>query len=910
MVTFSKVMIDELRKNAIEKAFLQTLQTIKSIVNGQGPNCFISHAWKGSDPGEESGFDLFALKLKDYLMQAGIYAFYDEKPLKEGRHTVPFMNQVGRASFILVLFTKDYKDKSELSNTGVYQEVKKIEERLLIGEEFYIPILLSGEEGDSIPSCLDPMGRSYEDFRDLNKLYSKFFKILKENFLHKLDNIDIDAEIKLFKDLQDEYEKGQHDGDLIEVWKAESAAIQKKALEEAAQREEFHKTIIAEQLKEASSSLVKSISSKSKQQRGHVQGYTEGKTDSPTVSDNYNTLISLIDKSFIPPNYTATIISQGDFIITPPNLSSESTSQKLLKINPTTNLKISEDGRLQIISGQNIDEKILARILSQDGRTRIIKTGDWPYRVHGHLIMTFSNGNQYVGSGTMVGPSHVLTAGHNLYSHNRGEGWATKVTFIPAQNGEIAPWGKSEGVALLSVRGWVNNTDPRLSMPYDMGMVILDKEIGKSTGWLGLLCGSDKLLEPLIVNVTGYPGDKGEPHQWSTQMWTMGHRVKRLDKDKLYYDIDTFQGQSGSGLWAQYNDGYYAVGIHAYGEGIDGQGNSATRITEAKIKRIIDWLNGYYGSLAETKETSFMSGLIKPDNLTIEGTKKTTQNVLIEEASSLNSLKDEEKPDSTPLNVAAPSSSVSVTLASMSLKTDITTLKQELTEIQFIKTLGKIHSEIRSSPSCFISYAWGIPEHEKLVHKLAGHLKEAGIGISLDIWDNKAGTRISRFTEKIDKSDYIILVGSKQLMKKYKNEKDSAVLNLEIDQVIEKLRVKPGRILPILLDGSKKISFPSALGTIVYIDFREPENYYPKIFELIGRLLPDKDLSLFIREFTKQRDYLYSENISFEDLLKKKKEAQEKDRELTEKAIDNTINAYKDQLARNYNRRTTYYESS
>ena len=262
MIASSELKIDELRRNAIEQAFLKTLETIKLAVNGQGPSCFVSHAWKGSEPGEESGFDLFALKLKDYLTHAGVYAFYDEKSRKEGQHAVPFMNQIGHSRFILILFTKDYKDKSELPNTGVYQEIKQIEERLRTSDEFYIPILLSGEEGNSIPSCLDPAGRSYEDFRDLNKLYSKFFKILKEKLFHNLDNINIDAKIKLFKNLQDEYENGQHDGDLIDVWKAKSAEIQKKALEEAAQREEFHKTIIAEQLKETS--LCKEVKQKSK----------------------------------------------------------------------------------------------------------------------------------------------------------------------------------------------------------------------------------------------------------------------------------------------------------------------------------------------------------------------------------------------------------------------------------------------------------------------------------------------------------------------------------------------------------------------------------------------------------------------------------------------------------------------
>jgi V8-like Glu-specific endopeptidase len=898
--------IEELRKNAIEKAFLQILSSIRNEIKGLGPNCFISHAWKGNDPGEESGFDLFAVKFRNYLLEAGIHAFYDETPLREGMHTVPFMKQVGGAKFIAALLTVDYKQKSELSHTGTYQEVKKIEERLGYDEEFYIPILLSGEEGDSIPSCLNPMGRSYEDFRNLYGIYSKIFKLLKEKFFHNLTSIDIDSKAKLFKGLEDEYKQGMKDGDLIEVWKVESEANRKKVLEEVAEREKLHNKVISEQLQEASSSLIKSISEQA-QKLEEGQEATDNKGGQLTSEDNCQTLLCLLKKNFTPPEFVATIMAQGDFLTTSPNMSSELTPQKLLRIDSTTTLRVSDDGRLQIIPGdEEIDEKILGRALNKDGRVRVFQTGEWPYRVHGHLIMTFASGNQYVGSGTMVGPSHVLTAGHNLYSHSRGEGWATKVIFIPAQNEEMAPWGEAEGMALLSLKGWVNNADPRLSMPYDMGMIILDKEIGNWTGWLGVFSGPDELLKPLTVNVTGYPGDKGEPSHWSTQMWTMGHTVKSIDEDKLYYDIDTYQGQSGSALWTEYKDRYYIVGVHTYGEGIEGQGNSATRITKGKFSRILDWLNGYYGSLTNPREFNAVTTLpttSPPYNKSNKLAKNARGNhSFIQTLANVPS-----KGVSLPKS-AMPSKLVSED--SVLVEPDITTLRQELTEFQFLETLRKIHKLIKNGPSCFISYAWGKPEHEKLVHKIAAHLKEAGINVLLDIWDNKAGTRIARFTERIDQSDFVILFGSKQLMKKYSNEESGAVLNIEIDQTIEKFRKKPGTIVPVLLDGTKETSFPPALGTIVYIDFKKPETYYPKVYELIGGLCPNEDLSSFVREFTSQRNYLYSEKASFEDLLKSKREIEEKERALTSKVIDNMKNAYKEQLNKNYANRISYYELS
>ena len=61
-------------------------------------------------------------------------------------------------------------------------------------------------------------------------------------------------------------------------------------------------------------------------------------------------------------------------------------------------------------------------------------------------------------------------------------------------------------------------------------------------------------------------------------------------------------------------------------------------------------------------------------------------------------------------------------------------------------------------PECFISYAWGVPEHERWVEKrLATDLQKAGIDVVLDRWDNaQIGASVARFIERIEKSDRIV----------------------------------------------------------------------------------------------------------------------------------------------------------
>jgi small GTP-binding protein len=74
-------------------------------------------------------------------------------------------------------------------------------------------------------------------------------------------------------------------------------------------------------------------------------------------------------------------------------------------------------------------------------------------------------------------------------------------------------------------------------------------------------------------------------------------------------------------------------------------------------------------------------------------------------------------------------------------------------------------------PDCFISYAWGDPEHERWVEKsLATDLQKAGITVVLDRWENtRIGMSVPRFVERVGKTDKVIVVGTPLYRKKYDN---------------------------------------------------------------------------------------------------------------------------------------------
>src|SRR5690606_16135456 len=95
---------------------------------------------------------------------------------------------------------------------------------------------------------------------------------------------------------------------------------------------------------------------------------------------------------------------------------------------------------------------------------------------------------------------------HNLYD-GRKKRWATSVVFSPGRRGDNQPFGIAKARTLLCASEWVKGSPKKGN--FDMGMVILDKEIGKMTGWSGLLYGPVVYFKKWEVRVTGYPGDSG-----------------------------------------------------------------------------------------------------------------------------------------------------------------------------------------------------------------------------------------------------------------------------------------------------------------------------------------------------------------------------------------------------------------
>jgi glutamyl endopeptidase len=216
-----------------------------------------------------------------------------------------------------------------------------------------------------------------------------------------------------------------------------------------------------------------------------------------------------------------------------------------------------------------------------DDRVQITNTSVYPWRVHASLLITARDSSQWIGTGWFIGPHTLMTAGHVVHIKNSGvpgrDGWVRSIDVMPGRNGNSVPYGTVKSSSFRSVTGWTNNGDEN----FDYGAIIIPTNLGNTTGWFGFGVYSDADLVNAVGNIAGYPGDKP-----SGTLWYDARRIASVNGRKVFYDIDTFGGQSGSAVYRIINGGRYAIAIHAYGGATN---NSGTRIIKPVYDNMVTW---------------------------------------------------------------------------------------------------------------------------------------------------------------------------------------------------------------------------------------------------------------------------------------------------------------------------------
>lgn len=208
------------------------------------------------------------------------------------------------------------------------------------------------------------------------------------------------------------------------------------------------------------------------------------------------------------------------------------------------------------------------KIIGPDTRRRVTSTTNFPYRTVGRITS-----NSWC-TGTLVGPRHVITAGHCVYDRPSKK-WKSNVYFAPGQNGSKTPYGKVRYKTLLAPRGYVEKGGAE----WDFAMIVLSEDIGSRTGWMAY--GYDDTMKSLSVNIAGYPADKPRG-----QMWRSYCKVSRLAGQRLYYPCDTYGGMSGAAAYRYLNGERVIYGIH---KGSWGSSNTGVRINKTVFEKIREW---------------------------------------------------------------------------------------------------------------------------------------------------------------------------------------------------------------------------------------------------------------------------------------------------------------------------------
>lgn len=196
----------------------------------------------------------------------------------------------------------------------------------------------------------------------------------------------------------------------------------------------------------------------------------------------------------------------------------------------------------------------------EDNRVKVANPkNNGAYRSIVCLTMYFESGIER-GTGFIIGPKAVATAGHCLYDYENKE-WATKVFVSPARAGYEHPYSTDTVTSSSSFEvgeEWKNSG----KWEGDWGIIKLNKNF--NTGWLGLKTQSSSYVGENAA-ISGYPiSAHGVDNNTVPYMYTdNGVITKDRGTQLLEYKIDATKGQSGAPVRANYSDtGYTAIAIH------------------------------------------------------------------------------------------------------------------------------------------------------------------------------------------------------------------------------------------------------------------------------------------------------------------------------------------------------------
>ena len=208
-----------------------------------------------------------------------------------------------------------------------------------------------------------------------------------------------------------------------------------------------------------------------------------------------------------------------------------------------------------------------AHIIGDDNRTPVQNIEQYPYSAICYVRIFFAGKtNPDRGTGFLIGSNILLTAGHNLVNGDDAFDFPQRIEIYPGghedDDGQItSPYGMIEVETCYIQKEYYDYG----TVEYDWGVCVLESDIGCQTGWFDMSIASDTMLNEEVI-VTGFPSDV------DTNMYTSSGTVVTMNEYRLYHNVDTEGGNSGSPVYLPNN---VVIGIHTSGNSTV---NGATRI--------------------------------------------------------------------------------------------------------------------------------------------------------------------------------------------------------------------------------------------------------------------------------------------------------------------------------------------
>ncbi len=199
---------------------------------------------------------------------------------------------------------------------------------------------------------------------------------------------------------------------------------------------------------------------------------------------------------------------------------------------------------------------------------QVFYPGLYPWRCVGR-IFTWTNwagggGWTWWGSGVLVGPRHVLTAGHVCPWGSQS--WA--MLFVPGYWNGASVYGAGASSWTSDYRGW--NTNDTVAA-HDLAVLRLYTPIGPWLGWMGTKVYDSSWQGGPYWTLAGYPAAiaGGERPSYQSGIPVLDDDSEGDAKEIEHHGSAT-GGDSGGPFFGFWNDGPYAVGTTSGGESITG----------------------------------------------------------------------------------------------------------------------------------------------------------------------------------------------------------------------------------------------------------------------------------------------------------------------------------------------------